>query len=194
MKQYKLTIEELDEIGHCVLADSITHGDNYDVETTITKWLMQYRNYKQYLRAGAITGSHINEAHEKEIDASNMKLIKYWLQFLVNKTMKGNKSLTIIWADDEPKKKLKPNCSKCHLWEESDISYYEREMYCSMRKCLEKEAKDKCKHSNNVRIPFELAQRIHLQSTGHIYKITLFTKDRYHYLCIDCHVVFPNYT
>lgn len=53
---------------------------------------------------GPITGSHINEAHEKAIDASNIKLMKYWIQYLVNKAMSGNKSLTIIWADDEPKK------------------------------------------------------------------------------------------
>ena len=46
--QYSLTIEELKEIGHCVLADSIRDGDNYDVDDTIIKWLTQYKQYKPY--------------------------------------------------------------------------------------------------------------------------------------------------
>ena len=45
-RKYNLTVRELVEIGDCVLADSIRDGDTYDVQTTIMKWLLQYKQEK----------------------------------------------------------------------------------------------------------------------------------------------------
>lgn len=151
--EYNLTFEELDEIGHCVLADSIRDGDYYNVDDTIRKWLTQYKEYKPYLRG---------------------------------------KKMNLIIYDDLPKKKLKPNCSKCHLWEDSDMSYDEKFMYCTMRKCQEKPKE--CKHDNNVRITIDQARSIHLQTTGTPYYVIITDQDKYWYLCLSCLKVFSNYT
>ena len=65
INKYPLSIEELNELGHCVLADSISKGDNYDVDDTIIKWLTQYKQHNPYFKTVSVFGEEIKAMKQR---------------------------------------------------------------------------------------------------------------------------------